>query len=98
MVQIAPWLDLSEQVGADKNVMHAGHFGHGAGVEAGDPRVRVRAAQNPGVQHPRQAEIINELRGAGEECEIFTTWKRLTDVPSAPGVAERLLVGAHHVR
>jgi hypothetical protein len=41
--------------------------------------VRVLAAQEGGVEHPREMHVVDELRAAGEEALIFVSADRLTD-------------------
>ena len=49
-----------------------------------DVRVRVRAADERNVEHPRQAHVVEESCAAAEELRVLHAWQALTDVAERP--------------
>ena len=77
------------QVGGDAAVghvercqycVHAGMPGRRGGIDREDARVRVRAAQNLAMQHPRQPDIGSEFRFSGELLRQVAPWHGDADV------------------
>ncbi len=66
--------------------MHARKRGGARRVDADDARVRVRGAQQLGVQHPRQHEVVGEPRLTGDLGAA---------VDAAPRAADDARVGRH---
>jgi hypothetical protein len=63
-----------------KNPNHPGNgFGSGR-VDETDASVGARAAQNAGVQHPRQLDVIGISASAGDETDVFASFDRSADI------------------
>ena len=69
--------------------VHAGSGLRGAGVDRDDPRVRHRAAQHRGVQHPRPHQVGDVAAAAAQELGILDLADRFPDPRPVR------LVGAH---
>src|SRR5262249_20800380 len=58
---------------------HTGHRARGRGVDRAYARVRVWAAQDGHVQHPRQAHVVEVVAPADEEAAVLLALDRLAD-------------------
>ena len=58
----------------------------GPGVDADNAGVRVRAAQNRGVRHPWQLEIVDEATLAAQQPRVFDSLDALADPAARAGL------------
>ena len=59
--------------------MDAGHGPRTRNIDVQDLRVRMRAAQEASVEHPRQRQVIGKLRLAADFRERVRLGQRLAD-------------------
>src|SRR5262252_9581427 len=52
---------------------HARYGERSRGIDGHEPGVRLRAAQDSGVEHVRELDIVDERGLASEEADIFPT-------------------------
>jgi hypothetical protein len=64
---------------------HARYGERSRGIDGHEPGVRLRAAQDGGVEHVRELDIVDERGLASEEADIFPTPDRGTNVGLSHG-------------
>ncbi len=74
-------------VGAGKDADHAGDRLRGRGVDADDARMRVRAAQDRGVQQARELHVVDVGADALDQARILDPLHRAADVRRGVGVS-----------
>ena len=83
------------EVGRGVDRRHAFAPARRRGVDPQDARVGVRAAHERGVQHPRQLDVVDEQRLAGEQTAVLVPRYPLADIPRhhpSPFPVEHVLV------
>ena len=66
---------------------HAGAPARLGGVNLDQPRMSVRAANEGGVQHLRQLDVVDEQRLAGEQTAVFVAGDSRADIRRRPRLA-----------
>ena len=74
---------LLGRLGAGHDQHHARQRFGPAGVDARDPRMRMRAAQHRGMGHVRKDDVVDVLAPAGQEPWILDALHALADPPVA---------------
>ena len=75
----------ARDVRAGEHGHHAGQREGAARVDAHDPRVRVRAAQDRGVQHAGHAGVVDELGAPGDQRGILHAGQFASDPAALAG-------------
>ena len=76
---VAPRFDLADDVGAGEHGMHARLPERRRRVDGEQPGVRHRAAQDLGVEHAGQLDVVDEARGTGEQRQVLAARDGLPD-------------------
>jgi hypothetical protein len=76
--------DAARDLGSGEDEADAGRRGGGFRVDRDDPRVRVEAARESGVEHVRQDQVVDVAGRAGREADVLHSRQRPPD-PSACG-------------
>ncbi len=77
--------DYGEEIAVAQNFHHARHRLDRRAVETVQPRAIARRPDDPGVQHPRQAQILDIAGPAGHLAGDIDPRQRLPDLPIAGG-------------
>ena len=72
----------------------AGESERRTGIDAGEARLGVRAAQHRRMQHVRQMNVIDKARAAGKQSRILAPLDRLPDQPCGHGSSPRSTAAA----
>jgi len=73
------------EVGRRQHGTHPPRRERGRRVDPDDPRVRVEAARERGMQHPGQLHVVDELRLALQEALVLGARERTPDPAARPG-------------
>jgi hypothetical protein len=75
-----PWLPVVTQIGCGVDGHDTGFPDGGRHIDTAEARVRVVAANECHVQHPRELDIVNKQRAAREQPRVFVSWYPLTEI------------------